>query len=125
MKVNSISGVLCYARDLDRTEAFYEALGFRIGKREAGRLTCYVNWFWVTFIAQSEEDDEELRKEANLADRGAGLLLYVKVDDIDEYYQGVVGNGMTPTGEPRVRAGNREFLLHDPDGHRLVFFEKK
>lgn len=125
MKVNSISGVLCYASDLDRTETFYESLGFRIGKREAGRLTCYVNWFWVTFVAADAEEDAELRGEATAAARGAGLLVYVKVDDLDAYYQGVVEKGMKPAGEPRERAGNREFVLRDPDGYRLVFFEKK
>jgi catechol 2,3-dioxygenase-like lactoylglutathione lyase family enzyme len=124
MKVNSISGVLCYASDLERTAAFYEALGFRIGKREPDRMTCYVNWFWVTFVAADQEDDAELREEAAAADRGAGLLLYVKVDDLDAYYQGVLEGGMTPTGEPRKRAGMREFMLRDPDGYRLVFFEK-
>ena len=125
MKVNSISGVLCYAGDLESTATFYESLGFRIGKREPGRLSCYVNWFWVTFLAADQEDDARLREEANSENRGVGLLLYIKVDDLDEYYQGVLANGMTPIGEPRKRAGNREFMLHDPDGYRLVFFEKK
>jgi catechol 2,3-dioxygenase-like lactoylglutathione lyase family enzyme len=126
MKLNSISGVIGYASDLERTATFYESLGFRMGKRDAAHLTCYVNWFWVTFIAADQEDDPELRKEAAAAHRGAGLLLYVKVDDLDEYYAGVVANGMKPsTIEPRKRAGNREFVLRDPDGYRLVFFEKK
>lgn len=125
MKVNSISGVLCYANDLDRTQQFYEALGFRIGKREPGRLTCYVNWFWLTFASQDDEDDPELREEANMSGRGTGLLVYVKVDDLDDYYENVLALGLKPASEPKVRAGNREFVLHDPDGYRLVFFEKK
>jgi catechol 2,3-dioxygenase-like lactoylglutathione lyase family enzyme len=125
MKVNSISGVLCYASDLERTAMYYEALGFRIGKREPGRLTCYVNWFWITFVAADHEDDAELREDAAADNRGAGLLIYVKVDDLDDYYKGVLAGGMTPSGEPRKRAGMREFMLRDPDGYRLVFFEKK
>jgi hypothetical protein len=33
---------------------------------------------------------------------------------------------MKPLGEPEVRAsGNREFVLRDPDGYKLVFFQKK
>jgi predicted enzyme related to lactoylglutathione lyase len=125
VEVNSISGVLCYASDLERTATFYEALGFRIGKREESRLTCYVNWFWVTFVAADQEDDAALRKEATASNRGAGLLLYVKVDDVDAYHQSVVAGGMKPDGEPRARADKREFILRDPDGYRLVFFEKK
>jgi catechol 2,3-dioxygenase-like lactoylglutathione lyase family enzyme len=30
------------------------------------------------------------------------------------------------TGEPQLRpSGNREFVLRDPDGYKLVFFQKK
>jgi hypothetical protein len=33
---------------------------------------------------------------------------------------------MKPLGEPEVRpSGNREFVLRDPDGYKLVFFQKK
>jgi hypothetical protein len=31
-----------------------------------------------------------------------------------------------PAGEPEVRpSGNREFVLRDPDGYKLVFIQKK
>ena len=45
IKINSISGVVCFVKDLDKTADFYEALGFRFGKREKDRLTTYINWF--------------------------------------------------------------------------------
>jgi hypothetical protein len=60
MKVNSISGITCYVRDLSKTAEFYEAIGFRRGKEEPDRITFYVNWFFVTFIAQDREADAEL-----------------------------------------------------------------
>jgi uncharacterized glyoxalase superfamily protein PhnB len=67
-----------------------------------------------------------LRREAELSEKGAGLLVHIKVDDLDAFYDGVVASGMTPAGEPRKRSGGgREFMLRDPDGYRLVFFEKK
>ena len=69
MKVNSISGITCYVQDLARTAEFYETIGFRRGKEEPDRVTFYVNWFSVTFIAQDEEKDAELRKEARLKRR--------------------------------------------------------
>ena len=66
MKVNSISCIHAYVQDLSRTAKFYEAIGFRRGKEEPDRLTFYVNWFFVTFIAQDQEADAELKKEARL-----------------------------------------------------------
>jgi catechol 2,3-dioxygenase-like lactoylglutathione lyase family enzyme len=116
MKPNSISGITCHVQDLSKTAEFYEALGFRRGKEEADRATFYVNWFFVTFIAQDGE----------LPNKGSGVFLYVKVDDIDDFHQSVRSKGMKPEGEPeRQAAGNREFVLRDPDGYNLTFFQKK
>src|SRR5918996_862813 len=55
MKVNSISGITCYVEDISKTAEFYEAIGFRRGKEEPDRVTFYVNWFFVTFVAQDRE----------------------------------------------------------------------
>jgi catechol 2,3-dioxygenase-like lactoylglutathione lyase family enzyme len=126
MKVDSISGITCYVEDLSKTAEFYEAIGFRRGKEEPGRVTFYVNWFFVTFIAQDREDDAELRKEAELPGKGAGLFLYLKVEDVEDFHKSVLSKGMKPDGEPQVRSpGKREFVLRDPDGYKLAFFEKK
>jgi catechol 2,3-dioxygenase-like lactoylglutathione lyase family enzyme len=126
MKINSISGVSCYVEDLDRTTEFYEALGFRLGNRDAEQLTCYVNWFWVTFMAQDKETDPDRKKEALSSDKGAGVFLHMKVDDIDDFYNAVLAEGMQPTGEPqKMPSGGRGFELRDPDGYKLVFFAKK
>jgi catechol 2,3-dioxygenase-like lactoylglutathione lyase family enzyme len=119
MKLNSISGINCHVRDLSRTAEFYEALGFRRGKEEPDRLTFYVNWFFVTFSTDEQAD------AAELASKGAGIFLHIKVDDIEDFHRGVVAKGMKPESEPGKRhGGGREFLLRDPDGYRLVFFEK-
>jgi catechol 2,3-dioxygenase-like lactoylglutathione lyase family enzyme len=126
MKVNSISGITCYVQDLARTAEFYETIGFRRGKEEPDRVTFYVNWFSVTFIAQDEEKDAELRKEARLKRKGSGLFLNIKVDDVEDFHKAVLSSGMKPAGEPEVRpSGNREFVLRDPDGYKLVFFQKR
>jgi catechol 2,3-dioxygenase-like lactoylglutathione lyase family enzyme len=126
MKPNSISGITYYVEDLARTAEFYETLGFRRGKEEPDRVTFYVNWFFVTFIAPDQAADAQARKGAKLSNNGAGQFLYVKVDDIEDFHKEVVAAGMKPDGEPEIRAsGNREFVLRDPDGYKLAFFQKK
>ncbi|BCJ36922.1 hypothetical protein Athai_44250 [Actinocatenispora thailandica] len=113
MKPSSISGLTYQVADLARTAEFYQALGFRPGRSEEGRMTCYVNWFWLTFVAGEPAS-------------GAGSTTYLKVEDLDAYYQGVLAAGFRPENKPaRGRTGNREFDLLDPDGYRLAFFEKK
>jgi catechol 2,3-dioxygenase-like lactoylglutathione lyase family enzyme len=126
MKVNSISGITCYVKDLSKTAEFYDALGFRRGKEEPDRITFYVNWFFVTFIAQDRAADAELRRQAELPTKGSGLFLYIKVDDVEGFHRAVLSKGMKPDGEPQGRpSGNREFVLRDPDGYNLAFFQKK
>jgi catechol 2,3-dioxygenase-like lactoylglutathione lyase family enzyme len=115
MKISSISGLVYRVRDLDTTVSFYESLGFRIGKREDDQATCYVNWFWVRFVEDS----------GRAGGSEPGPTLYLKVDDIDDFYGAVVANGHLPSTEPRKqRSGSREFLLDDPDGNTLAFFAK-
>jgi catechol 2,3-dioxygenase-like lactoylglutathione lyase family enzyme len=116
MKIGSISGLVYRVHDLDKTIEFYETLGFRLGKRDDQQVTCYVNWFWVTFTMAEDEGAIEPR---------SAPTLYLKVDDIDDYYGAVLAHGLTPSTEPRKdRLGRREFLMLDPDGNKLAFFAK-
>ena len=36
-----------------------------------------------------------------------------------------VADGLEPTSEPIALRGNKEFMIIDPDGYRLVFFKRK
>jgi len=117
MKVNSISGITCHVQDLERAAEFYETIGFRRGKEERDQVTFYVNWFFVTLVAQDQ---------AEAGAKGEGLFVYIKVDDVEDFHKGVLSKGLKPAGDPeRKPSGNREFVLEDPDGYNLVFFQKK
>jgi hypothetical protein len=48
-----------------------------------------VNWFFVSFLAQDQEDDAELKKEVRNTNKGSRLFLHIKVDDIQSFYKGV------------------------------------
>jgi catechol 2,3-dioxygenase-like lactoylglutathione lyase family enzyme len=118
MKVNSISGITCQVKNLAKAATFYETIGFRRGKEESDRVTFYVNWFFVTLVAE-----DQTKKTAA---KGAGVFLYIKVDDVEGYHKAVLSKGLKPSGKPeRQPSGNREFVLRDPDGYNLVFFQKK
>ena len=126
MKIKSVSGITCYVKDLKRTEKFYEALGFAARKRAQNHITMYSNWFWVDFVAIDSEDKPEFQKEAHSSDKGAGLYIYLSVDNVDEFYQELVAKGFKPSSEPRDWPwGNREFVIRDPDGYKLVIFRRK
>jgi catechol 2,3-dioxygenase-like lactoylglutathione lyase family enzyme len=126
MKIKSVSGLVLYVEDVAKTTAFYESLGFRIGEQNETDAKVYMNWYSIAFRAQTAENKEEFKKEAKSTPRGSGIFICVNVDDVDEFYTGVIDKGMKPSSEPRDWPwGNREFVLRDPDGYKLVFFQKK
>lgn len=125
MKVKSVSGVGCLAKDLGKTARFYETLGFEVKKREAGYIAVYMNWFWMEFHSTRAGANKDLAKDAKVTTRGAGVLLYLSVDDVDTFHKFLVSKGLKPASAPRDQGGNREFLLRDPDGYKLVIFKRK
>ncbi len=126
MTMKSIAGIVCYVKDTEKTADFYEALGFTLTKREPGAVSIRLNWFWIDFHGQDEEKKAEFKEDATLPNKGAGEYLYIKVEGIDEFYKSLLAKGLKPSSEPRDwEWGNREFVIRDPDGYKLVFFQKK
>ncbi len=51
-----------------------------------------------------------------------GHWLYFQVEDVDQFYERVTGNGVNPVDVPTDQPwAMREFNLHDPDGYHLRF----
>ncbi len=127
MEMKSVSGLTCYVNDLARTAEFYKTLGFRLGVYEPDQhLTIYLNWFSINFVAMDSAATTEFEAEATAQTKGSGIYINIKVDNADAFYKDVVAKGLTPSSEPRDwEWGNREFVLRDPDGYKLVFFQKK
>ena len=124
--MKSVSGVTCYVKDLSKTAEFYKTLGFAVKKKEGNHATVYLNWFWIDFVLIDMENKPEFIKEATKKNKGAGLYLNVSVDDVDVFYNGLLKKGLKPSSNPRDWPwGNREFVIRDPDGYKLVFFKRK
>ncbi len=116
----SISSLLFYSTDLNKTFDFYKTLGFEVEKKEK-MVTFHINWFVVNFI---DKEHSEFKKGFG-EPKGNGMFVYIKVDDVDAFYKFAIEKGITPSSEPRDwEWGNREFVIKDPDGYKLVFFNK-
>lgn len=126
MKVKSVSSLTCYVLDLDKTVQFYSDLGFDFKTDDGDMAVGYINWFSIKFLKISAEEDAEFKKEAHSEEKGAGIYIYLSVEDVDEAYKELVAKGYKPSSEPRDWPwGNREFVIRDPDGYKLVLFAKK
>ena len=126
MKIKSVSGITCYVKNLSKTIKFYETLGFKFRKKEPNHATAYSNWFWIDFLSIEKETRPDYRKEAKLARKGGGVYIYLSVDDVDAFHKFLLSKKLKPSTKPQdTPFGNREFMIQDPDGHRLVIFKRK
>jgi predicted enzyme related to lactoylglutathione lyase len=114
MKLISISSLLYYVTDIDKTKQFYEDVGF-IVENKSGKVITYLNWFSIEF-----------RPAAKPVNSDCGELVYIKVDSVEEMQKRLLDKGINPDGEPQdVGGGVKELHVKDPDGYKLVFFQKK
>lgn len=126
MKPKSVSGFVCYVKDLAKTIAFYEALGFDFKKKSDSVASGYLNWYRIDFLAADKETKPNFKAEANEPNKGAGIYIYLSVDDVDAYHQNLLDKGLKPSTEPKDWPwGSREFVIRDPDGYKLVCFKRK
>jgi len=65
-------------------------------------------------------------QSSRLSSKGTGVFLYLSVDDVDGFHKGLLSKGLKPSSKPQDQPwGNREFILRDPDGYKLVIFKRK
>lgn len=126
MKIKSVSGITCNVKNLQKTAAFYETLGFEIRTRESNHITAYSNWFWIDFLALGKDEGAKPSRGTTPSKESSGLLLYLSVDNVDDFHNFLLSKGVKPSTKPQDQPwGNREFLLRDPDGYHLVIFKRK
>lgn len=126
MKIKSVSGFTCFVKNLNKTIAFYEALGFERKKEEVGHATLYSNWFWIDFLPIGKSERAGYIKGADVSNKSTGMYIYLSVDDVDGFHKDLLSKGLKPATKPQDQPwGNREFILRDPDGYNLVIFKRK
>ena len=112
--IESISGVTLAVRDMARSVAFYEDLGFalRYGGGEAEFTSFHVGSGFVNL-----QLDPRWAPGPVVWGR---VILWV--DDVDGVYSRAEAAGRAPSMEPSDAPwGERYFHILDPDGHELSF----
>ena len=111
--IESLSAVTLATRDMARSIAFYQALGFEMlyGGADAELSSFAAGSSFLNVIAAPKDT----------AIRFWGRAIF-HVDDVDAMHARALAAGFTPEAEPRDAPwGERFFHLCDPDGHELSF----
>lgn len=93
--MKSISGLVCYVKDTAKTAEFYKKLGFTFEKNEPDHISIRLNWFWIDFHPQDKESKPEFKHEATMKEKGGGIFINIKVENVDEFYKGTVKKALS------------------------------
>lgn len=122
---SSFVHVCLRVRDIDRSVAFYEALGFEL----RGRLV-FAEAFNTYLGLPGGPDCLELTVNVGHDgpyDIGSGFgHLAVTVDDLDGTLAGLEGRGIVPGRPPFAPGGREEFriaFVEDPDGYQVELID--
>ena len=122
--MDKVAGIILLVDGIETSVAFYKKLGFSITKEVPNTATTVrLGGFWVELLHKSKVVSEEYKEDANNPKKGAGSYLQIQVKDTNVFYDAIVNNGITPSGKPKdFPWGRREFIVVDPDGYKLAFF---
>ena len=113
--------ILLYVSNLEKTASFYEKLGFEIAKKTDNSVVVKLGGLELHCYDQAKvffKQDVDRFK-------GAGVFIYISVDDVDAKYSELVSKVLRPSAEPKdFEWGNREFAIKDPDGYKIIFYKE-
>jgi catechol 2,3-dioxygenase-like lactoylglutathione lyase family enzyme len=110
-RLERISAVTVFTRDMARAVAFYEALGFRMryGGTDARFTSFHVGGGYLNLMAGEPPESPWGR-------------IIIHVTNVDAIYRYALDSGLTPGGKPEDAPwGERYFHIRDPDGNELSF----
>lgn len=118
-----ITGLVLWTLDNTISVKFYRKLGFDVVESNDRHTVVRLGSFELFLV--SARDEAEFNTDSLAANKGKGMYIYVHADNVDALYKQLVEKGLTPRTEPRDWDwGNREFIIKDPDGYKLCFWQK-
>lgn len=120
--LKKLDSLLLYVNDVANSAKFYRDLGFKIPKQTDTMVIAKLGGFEIHC---HDRKTTVFQEESQIEQKGAGIYIYINVEKIDDYYKSLLEKGLKPSSEPKNwQWGNREFVIRDPDGYKLVFYEQ-
>lgn len=117
-----ITNILFWVQENKISEKFYKRLGFEVVESDEEHSTLSLNGFKIDLV--SMRDEEKFSKDSMSVDKGRGVYIYIQTEDVDIKYTELIRLGLTPSTKPRDWSwGKREFIIKDPDGYKLCFWQ--
>lgn len=118
-----VTNLVFWVQDATLSYKFYKKLGFTVANVTDRDATVKCGEFAVTLVTMRDED--EFNGDSLNAAKGKGMYVYIEVPSVDAKYAELLSADIVPKAKPRNWPwGNREFVVADPDGYKLCFWNK-
>lgn len=118
-----LNRILLYVTDPHQSARFYEKLGFEIKEESDDFAIASLDSFLIHLHNQKVT---HFPKDAKTKNKGAGVFIYIEVDDIEKFHQGLIAKGITPSSSPRDWPwGHIEFAIRDPNRYKIIIYQRK
>lgn len=116
------TNLLLWTQENKLSEKFYKKLGFEVVHSDDETSTVRLGSLELVLV--NMRDEAMFAKDAIGGEKGIGLYVYIRVDNVDAFHEKLTKQGVLPHTEPKDWPwGNREFILKDPDGYKLCFWQ--
>ena len=117
--------------NLENSLQFYTTAGFKIEYDRPENKFAFISLGEIQFMLQELSIDDKWNVAPLSYPFGNGINFQLEVSDLDEIYNNLKNNDYTITFDIQENwyrqddklLGNKEFLIQDPDGYLLRFFE--
>ena len=117
------TNLVFWVQDATLSYKFYKKLGFSVSTITERDATVRCENLEIMLVTM--RDEPEFNGDSLSAHKGKGMYVYFQVEDVDAKYEQLIKNGLSPKAKPRDWPwGNREFVVADPDGYKLCFWQK-
>lgn len=117
-----ITHLTLWVQENKLSEKFYKKLGFTVEKSDDEYSRVALSGFSLDLV--SMRDEAPFTHDSMAGDKGRGIYIYIRVNDVDSQYRELQDAGLMPHTQPTDWPwGNREFILKDPDGYKLCFWQ--
>lgn len=122
--MSGLTGVELHVADVERSLAFYEALGFRVERRWEDWIRLDRDGADLVLFGDAYVRGHEhyFTPHIDRAPRGVGVEIVIEVDDVDAVLAAAIAAGLDIVKPMQDRPWKaRDFRLADPDGYFLQF----
>ena len=116
---------------LEKSLKFYKTIGFKVEYDRPENKFAFISLGKIQFMLQELSNNEKWNVGSLKYPFGNGINFQLEVDNLDEIYNNLKKSNYKITfdieenwyRQDNKLLGNKEFLIQDPDGYLLRFFE--